>query len=75
MFYLKLYREATRYFTDAVEVDPQYYQAYYNRGYSFELMGDVGNAKKDYQYALSIQPDYTMAAKGLSRVNELINKK
>lgn len=74
MYYLKLYREATRYFTDAIEVDPQYYQAFYNRGYSFELMGDVNNAKKDYEYALSIKPDYTLAAQGLSRVNELMQR-
>lgn len=68
MYYLKLYREGLNYFNQAVEVDPEYYQAYYNRGYSFELLGDIGNAAKDYRKALSIQPDYTMAAKGLERV-------
>ncbi len=68
MFYLKLYREATRYFTDAIKVDPNYYQAYYNRGYSFELLGDINNAARDYQKALAIQPDYTLAASGFERV-------
>jgi len=33
-------------------------------------MGDVNNAAKDYRKALEIQPDYDLAAKGLSRVTE-----
>ncbi len=70
MYYLKLYREGLKYFTDAIEVDPEYYQAYYNRGYSFELLGDINNAAKDYRKALSIAPDYDLAAEGLNRVTE-----
>lgn len=70
MYYLKLYREGLKYFTDAIEVDPRYFQAYYNRGYSFELMGDINNAAKDYRKALSIAPDYNLAAEGLNRVTE-----
>jgi tetratricopeptide (TPR) repeat protein len=70
MYYLKLYREAIPYFTDAIEVAPKYYQAYYNRGYSFELMGDINNAAKDYRKALSIRPDYTLAAEGLNRLRQ-----
>jgi tetratricopeptide (TPR) repeat protein len=72
MYYLQLYRQATIHFTDAIEIDPNYYQAYYNRGYSFELLGDIGNAAKDYRKSLSIQPDYDLAAKGLSRVNSAL---
>ncbi|KAA3648982.1 MAG: tetratricopeptide repeat protein [Bacteroidetes bacterium] len=68
LYYLKLYREGTKYFTDAIEVDPKYIQAYYNRGYCFELMGDIANAEKDYRYALKIDPTYTNAALGLERV-------
>ena len=68
LFYLKLYRESQQYFTKAVEIDPRYIQAYYNRGYSFELLGDIGNAEKDYKYALSIDPTYDLAAQGLTRL-------
>lgn len=68
MYYLKLYREATQYFTDAIKIDPRYFQAYYNRGYSFELMGDINNAAKDYRQALKIAPTYDLAANGLERV-------
>ncbi|MEX2379944.1 MAG: tetratricopeptide repeat protein [Vicingaceae bacterium] len=70
MYYLQLYRDATHHFTDAIKIDPAYYQAYYNRGYCFELMGDINNAEKDYRKALEIQPDYDLAAKGLSRLTE-----
>ena len=69
LFYLKLYRESQKYFTDAIEADPRYIQAYYNRGYSFEMLGDINNAAKDYRKALSINPTYDAAAKGLSRLN------
>lgn len=68
LFYLKLYSEAKRYFSDAIKVDPRYKEAYYNRGYAFELLGDINNAKIDYQNALSIDPTYDLAAKGMSRV-------
>ena len=68
MYYLKLYRQATIHFTDAIEVDANYIQAFYNRGYCFELMGDINNAAKDYQYAIKLKPDYDNAAKGLERV-------
>ena len=69
LFYLKLYRESQQYFTDAIKIDPKYVQAYYNRGYAFELLGDINNAAKDYRKALSINPSYDLAAKGLSRLN------
>lgn len=69
LFYLKLYRQSQKYFTDAIAVDPNYIQAYYNRGYAFELLGDIGNAAKDYRKALEIDPTYDYAAQGLSRLN------
>ncbi|MBL4707054.1 MAG: tetratricopeptide repeat protein [Flavobacteriales bacterium] len=69
LFYLKLYRQSQKYFTDAIAVDPNYIQAYYNRGYAFELLGDIGNAAKDYRKALEIDPSYDYAAQGLSRLN------
>jgi len=70
MFYLQLYRESLKYYTKAIEIDPKYFKAYYNRGYSFELMGDIGNAEKDYRQALNIKPDYDLAANGISRLKE-----
>lgn len=74
MYYLKLYSQGLQYFDQAIKVDPNYYQAYYNRGYSFELMGDIKNAAIDYRNSLKIQPDYTLAAKGLERVQDDIGQ-
>lgn len=69
MVLLKAYQPAIPYFTKAIELDPNmYYQAYYNRGYCYELLGDIGNAGKDYRKALDIRPDYTLAAQGIGRV-------
>lgn len=70
--YLRLFQQATIHFTEAIKVDPNYIEAYYNRGYSFELMGDINNAAKDYRKALSLSPNYELAAKGLTRVTEEI---
>lgn len=70
LFYLKLYSESKRYFSDAIKVDPRYKEAYYNRGYAFELLGDIGNAKIDYQNALNIDPTYDLAAQGMERVSK-----
>lgn len=73
MYYLQLYRQATFHFSDAIDADPNYFQAYYNRGYCYELMGDIRNAAIDYRKALEVKPDYDLAAKGLTRVEELAN--
>lgn len=70
LVYLKLYNEAKGYFEKSINIDPNYHEAYYNYGYCFELLGDIQNAEKIYKKALSVKPDYTAAAKGLSRVND-----
>ncbi len=70
LVHLKLYKEAKKYFEQAIEIDKNYYEAYYNYGYCFELLGDIGNAEKIYQQALKIKPDYTTAAQGLNRIND-----
>jgi len=68
--YLKVYRQAIRYFSDAIHCDSLYIEAYYNRGLTFESLGDVQNAAEDYKKALSIHPRYELAQKGLERVSK-----
>lgn len=69
MVLLEVYRPAISYFTSAINLAPDtYFQAYYNRGYCYELLGDIFNAEKDYKKALEIRPDYTLAAKGIGRL-------
>lgn len=66
--YQKDYARATEAFSRAVELNPGYYQAYYNRGLALEIQGKNREAEADYRKALSIQPDYTDAALALGRV-------
>lgn len=71
LVYLGVYDEAVKYFSRAIQVDDSYVEAYYNRGYSRELMGDLMNAKQDYQKALKLSPNYSLAVEGLNRIDEL----
>jgi tetratricopeptide (TPR) repeat protein len=66
--YLNQYDSATTHFTKAINLYPQYYQAYLNRGLSYESLNKKKEAESDYRQALAINPQYTEAAKSLSRV-------
>jgi tetratricopeptide (TPR) repeat protein len=68
--YLKVYREAIKHYSNAIDANPKYYQAYYNRALCLETLGDIGNAKTDYQKALELKPDYPVAREGLERVSK-----
>lgn len=70
LVYLKVYDVAIRHFTDAITADPNYAEAYYNRGYSYELRGDVNNARTDYKQAMKIKPNYTKAVEGMNRLDK-----
>ncbi|MDD3877316.1 MAG: tetratricopeptide repeat protein [Bacteroidales bacterium] len=69
LVYLEMYREAIKYFNKAIQYDPNYVEAYYNRGYCFELLGDLMNARADYQHALSLRANYNLAIEGLNRID------
>lgn len=66
--YLNQYDSAAVHFTKAINLYPQYYQAYLNRGLSYESLNKKKEAEADYRQALAINPQYTEAAKALSRV-------
>lgn len=67
-FYLKVFGEAIKYFSRAIELDPAYVEAWYNRGYSYELSGDVNRARADYNKALELKPGYPLPQAGLKRL-------
>jgi len=67
---LKMYKEAIKYFNKAIQCAPDYYEAYYNRGYCYELLGDILNARNDYKKALEIKNNYPMAIEGLNRLDK-----
>jgi tetratricopeptide (TPR) repeat protein len=68
---LEVYNEAVKFFTQALQADPNYVEAVYNRGYAYELMGDVLNARQDYQRALQLRPNYGLAISGLNRLDQM----
>jgi len=67
---LRQFAQARDLFTKSINARQRNYKAYYGRGYSFEMLGDIINAKKDYQKALEILPMYTPAREALQRINE-----
>lgn len=69
---LNLYPQARDYFSKAINARARNYKALYGRGYCFEKLGDVLNAKKDYELALEYLPIYEPAKQSLNRVNNII---
>lgn len=61
---------AAAYFDSAATVKPDYVEAIYNKGLALEEMEEFGRAETAYRHALSIDPQYDLAAKGLSRILE-----
>ncbi len=69
--YLQQYDSAAYYFTESINRFPQYFQAYYNRGLSYESLNKFKEAEADYRQALQLQPTYNDAAVALNRVLKL----
>ena len=71
LVYLEDYPAAINYFNRAIGLDPEYTDAYFNRGYSYELSGEYENARKDYQKALELVPNYERSIEGLNRLDDI----
>src|SRR5205085_7224819 len=52
----KDYNSAITHFTDAIRINKQYAEAFYNRGVAYDFLGDRKSAVKDYRQALNIVP-------------------
>ncbi|MEO8588389.1 MAG: tetratricopeptide repeat protein, partial [Flavobacteriales bacterium] len=61
-------RAARTQFNKAIYLLPDYTQAYYSRGVTYELEGRLDSALKDFKQALALAPGFTLAAEGLSRL-------
>ncbi len=68
--YLKIFRVAAKHFSDAINCDSTYVEAVYMRGLSFEAMGDIQAAAKDYNRALLLAPGYELPMLGLKRLSK-----
>lgn len=63
------YELAASYFEKAARLRPSYFEAIYNLGYCYELMGEYGRAREFYNTALEIEVNYDKAIKGLNRIH------
>ncbi len=66
--YLNVYDVAIGFYTEAINADGKYYEAYYNRGLCNEKIGNLIQAEQDFRTALKIKSDYDFAALALDRV-------
>ena len=63
------YDSSIFYFERATQLDPMYYQAYNNMGLAYEKKGDMNNARKFYQKAVEINPDFQLAKDNLNAID------
>lgn len=69
--YLEIKKEpkkALEQFTKAIELDPNYVEAYFARAYTYTKLKDKESAKADYNMCLKIQPNYEAAVQGLNEL-------
>ncbi|MDP1622554.1 MAG: tetratricopeptide repeat protein [Bacteroidales bacterium] len=71
LVYLKDFKKAAQFFSESLKKDPQYFEAYFNRGYACELAGDYQKAYDDYQKSLKIRVNYDKAIEGLNRLDKI----
>jgi len=58
MVYKQDYTEAISYFQQALDVDPDYYEALFNLAYSLQLSGDKADARLKYKELLKKVPNH-----------------
>ena len=75
LVYLQEFESAIVNFTQAIAINPEYADAYYNRGFAYELLKDIDNSKKDYLKTLELSPNYEKAIDGLNRIEDFILQK
>ena len=67
---LKQYDRAIELFTKAIDVNNIAYQAYFARGYVYELQGNKTKSLEDYSSVLLLKPGYVPANEGIDRLKK-----
>ncbi len=70
LVYLGDNEEALRCFNEVLEINPKSVNALFNKGRTYEQMGDYINAKSIYLQILKSYPDYQLAIDAINRINE-----
>jgi tetratricopeptide (TPR) repeat protein len=71
LVYLSKYSEGVIYFTKAINLDPIYSDAFYNRAYCYELLKEKEEARADYQQVLKLKVNDTKAIDGMNRIDKM----
>ena len=66
--YLENNEAALDYFNQALALNPNYLDAYYNKGRVLEQMGQYTQASEIYKEVLKRQPDYRLAIDAINRI-------
>jgi Tfp pilus assembly protein PilF len=69
---LKNLEKAKDYFTQAIDVDADYAEAYLARGICFEDLKEFTDAEADYKMAVQAKPNFDPA---IEHLNNLLDKK
>ena len=67
---LQDYDNAEEMFLSAISIDPNFVEAVYNLGRTYEAKGDFEQARTQYQKSLDILPNYPLAVQGLNRLDQ-----
>ncbi|MCD6347747.1 MAG: tetratricopeptide repeat protein [Bacteroidales bacterium] len=70
LIYEQNFEKAIEFFTLAVEKEPDYVEAWYNRGFTYEVMGKLKKARADYEQSLTIKSNYPLSIKGINRIDK-----
>jgi len=63
-------KKAIEYFTNAINSNPKYTQAYFARGVCYQELKDNDNARADYSMCLQLTPNYVPAIDGLNSIGK-----
>lgn len=70
--YLENNDVALEYFNKALEANPGYLDAFYNKGRVLEQMGNYAKAEEIYKEILKNRPNYQLAVDGINRIQNQI---
>ena len=67
---LQDYEKAEEMFLAAISIDPDFVEAVYNLGRTYEAKGNFEQARVQYQKSIEILPNYPLAVQGLNRLDQ-----
>ena len=63
-------KKALEYFSQAIQAEPKYAEAYYARGVCYQQLKDKNNAYADFSMCLQLKPNYEPAIEGLNSLGK-----